>query len=216
MIASLAHPAWKMAGTVKTQTSTITAGLSGQAVDADLLEQVVAGDRTALADVVNRYHAIVFRVAVRVFGNAAEAEDIAQEVFLKLWRKPPDLRNKAALRPWLLQVARNLAIDRLRQVRNTSDDGLELIEDGASAPDGRLRHAEAVEQVTNALAGLPERQRTALQLTYYEGLSNIEAAEIMQASVEAVESLLSRARRSLRAGLEPVWTELIQELEQLK
>jgi RNA polymerase sigma-70 factor (ECF subfamily) len=159
---------------------------------------------------------MVFRLSARVLGNAADAEDVTQEAFVKLWRDPPELRNKAALKAWLARVARNLAIDRLRRARDTSDSELDRLVDPSTAPDGQLRHGQAADQVSAAMAELPERQRTALQLTYFEALGNQETASIMDVSVEAVESLLSRARRSLRATLEPVWSDLIDELEQLK
>jgi RNA polymerase sigma-70 factor (ECF subfamily) len=205
-----------MAGTGEIHTAEGGGEQAGPVSDADLLERICDGDRVAFTALAERYHMLVYRVAVRVLGNAADAEDVSQEAFIKLWNRPPDLRKKTAVRAWLLQVARNLAIDRLRRARNASDDGLELVHDDATAPDGLLRHEQAAARVVQALSGLPERQRTALQLTYYEGLSNQETAEVMEASVEAIESLLSRARRGLRTELASVWTELVSELEQLK
>lgn len=211
-----AGPAWGMAGYSENTAATSTAGDASPAVDAVLLEGVVAGDETAFATLVDRHYSLVFRLSARVLGNAADAEDVTQEAFVKLWRNPPVLRNQAALKGWLVRVARNLAIDRLRRARNTSDSELELLVDTSTAPDGHLRHGQAADEVSAALAQLPERQRTALQLTYFEALGNQETASIMDVSVEAVESLLSRARRSLRTLLNPVWADLIDELEQLK
>jgi RNA polymerase sigma-70 factor (ECF subfamily) len=205
-----------MAGYSENTAATSTAGDASPAVDAVLLEGVVAGDETAFATLVDRHYSLVFRLSARVLGNAADAEDVTQEAFVKLWRSPPVLRNQAALKGWLVRVARNLAIDRLRRARNTSDSELELLVDTSTAPDGHLRHGQAADEVSAALAQLPERQRTALQLTYFEALGNQETASIMEVSVEAVESLLSRARRSLRTLLNPVWSDLIDELEQLK
>jgi len=210
------RPAWGMAGYSENTAATPTAGDASPAVDAVLLEGVVAGDETAFATLVDRHYSLVFRLSARVLGNAADAEDVTQEAFVKLWRNPPVLRNQAALKGWLVRVGRNLAIDRLRRARNTSDSDLELLVDTSTAPDGHLRHGQAADEVTAALAQLPERQRTAMQLTYFEALGNQETASIMEISVEAVESLLSRARRSLRTLLNPVWADLIDELEQLK
>jgi len=212
----LAPPAWGMAGYTEDTAVDPAAGDASPAVDAVLLDGVCAGDQAAFTALVDRHYSLVFRLSARVLGNAADAEDVTQEAFVKLWRSPPDLRNKAALKGWLARVARNLAIDRLRRTRNTSDSELELLVDPSTAPDGRLRHGQAAEEVSVALAQLPERQRTALQLTYFEALGNQETASIMDVSVEAVESLLSRARRSLRTTLSAVWTDLIDELEQLK
>mgnify|MGYP001819369577 FL=1 len=210
------RPVWGMAGYRENTAATSTAGDASPAVDAVLLEGVVAGDEKAFATLVDRHYSLVFRLSARVLGNAADAEDVTQEAFVKLWRNPPVLRNQSALKGWIVRVARNLAIDRLRRVRNTSDSELELLVDTSTAPDGHLRHGQAADEVSAALAQLPERQRTALQLTYFEALGNQETASIMEVSVEAVESLLSRARRSLRTLLNPVWADLIDELEQLK
>lgn len=212
----IARPAWGMAGYSENTAVKSTAGDASPAVDAVLLEGVVAGDETAFSTLVDRHYALVFRLSARVMGNAADAEDVTQEAFVKLWRDPPDLRNQAALKGWLVRVARNLAIDRLRRKRDTSDSELELLVDPSTAPDGQLRHGQAADEVSAAMAQLPERQRTALQLTYFEALGNQETASIMEVSVEAVESLLSRARRTLRTALNPVWNDLIDELEQLK
>lgn len=212
----IARPAWGMAGYTEETAAASTAGDGSPAVDAVLLEGVVAGNETAFNTIVDRHYSLVFRLSARVLGNAADAEDVAQEAFVKLWRNPPALRNQAALKGWLVRVARNLAIDRLRRARNTSDSELELLVDPSTGPDGHLRHGQAAGEISAALAQLPERQRTALQLTYFEALGNQETASIMDVSVEAVESLLSRARRSLRLALQPVWADLIDELEQLK
>ncbi len=212
----IARPAWGMAGYSENTAVSPAAGDTSPAVDAVLLDGVAAGDETAFTALVDRHYSLVFRLSARVLGNAADAEDVTQEAFVKLWRNPPELRNKSALKGWLARVARNLAIDRLRRARNTSDSDLELLVDPSTAPDGHLRHGQAANEVSAALLQLPERQRTALQLTYFEALGNQETASVMDISVEAVESLLSRARKSLRTLLNPVWSDLIDELEQLK
>ena len=212
----IARPAWGMAGYSENTAVSPAAGDESPAVDAVLLDGVAAGDETAFTALVDRHYSLVFRLSARVLGNAADAEDVTQEAFVKLWRNPPELRNKSALKGWLARVARNLAIDRLRRARNTSDSELELLVDPSTAPDGHLRHGQAANEVSAALAQLPERQRTALQLTYFEALGNQETASVMDISVEAVESLLSRARKTLRTLLNPVWSDLIDELEQLK
>ncbi len=193
-----------------------TAGASASAVDAALLDRLSLGDEAAFNQLVDRHYSLVFRISARVLGNAADAEDVTQEAFVKLWRSPPVLRDKSAIKAWLVRVARNLAIDRLRRSRETSDSELELLVDSSTAPDGELRHGQAAAEIAKALSCLPERQRMALQLTYFELTGNQETAAIMDISVEAVESLLSRARRTLRTSLNPVWNDLIDELEQLK
>jgi RNA polymerase sigma-70 factor (ECF subfamily) len=213
---SLARPAWGMAGYSDSTTSRLAAGASVPPVDAVLLDRLSAGDEAAFNGLVDRHYSLVFRITARVLGNASDAEDVTQETFVKLWRNPPALRDKAALKAWLVRVARNLAIDRLRRARNATDSELELLVDASTAPDGELRHGQAAEQVSAALAQLPERQRMAMQLTYFETMGNQETATVMDITVEAVESLLSRARRTLRSSLDGAWSDLISELEQLK
>ncbi len=213
---SLARPLWNMAGLAETAQAVAAAGDTSPAADAVLLARASNGDEQAFSAIVDRHYGLVFRVAARILAEPSDAEDVAQEAFVKLWRDPAVIDNPAALKGWLARVARNLAIDRIRRAKPASADGLDELPDAATGPDGRLRHAQAAELVAGAIAGLPERQRTALQLTYFEGLGNQETAEVMQVSVEAVESLLSRARRTLRETLAPVWGDLIDELDQLK
>lgn len=213
---SIACPALDMSGYSDNAVPVQTAGASASAVDAALLDRLSLGDEAAFNQLVDRHYSLVFRISARVLGNAADAEDVTQEAFVKLWRSPPVLRDKSAIKAWLVRVARNLAIDRLRRSRETSDSELELLVDSSTAPDGELRHGQAAAEIAKALSCLPERQRMALQLTYFELTGNQETAAIMDISVEAVESLLSRARRTLRTSLNPVWNDLIDELEQLK
>ncbi|MEE4235610.1 MAG: sigma-70 family RNA polymerase sigma factor [Anderseniella sp.] len=213
---SLARPLWDMAGYAETAGVQRAAGDISPAADAVLLARASEGDEQAFAGLVDRHYGFVFRVAARVLSEAADAEDVTQEAFVRLWRDPGAIDNPAALKGWLARMARNLAIDRIRRAKPSTADGLDEVPDGATAPDGPMRHAQAAGMVAAALAQLPERQRTALQLTYFEGFGNQQTAEVMQVSVEAVESLLSRARRTLREILSPAWGDLIEELDQLK
>ncbi len=216
MNSAVVSPPWGMAGTGEEKSTGHSAAASAAAVDAVLLERVHERDEPAFNELVTRHYSLAFRLCARVLGNAADAEDVVQEAFVKLWNNPPQLRDGGALRAWIMRVGRNLAIDRLRQRRPGSDSELELLVDGSTAPDGQMRHGQAATRVSDAMARLPERQRTALQLTYFEGLGNQDTASMMDISVEAVESLLSRARRKLKVDLDHVWTELVVELEQLK
>ncbi len=213
---SLARPSWNMGTAADRQLDNAAAGDMSPVADAVLLGAAAAGDEAAFGQLVDRHYGLVFRVAGRVLANAADAEDVAQETFVRLWHDPGVVNNPAALKGWLAQVARNMAIDRIRRQKPSTGDGLDELADKATAPDGALRHVQAAGLVSEALAGLPERQRMALQLTYFEGLGNQETAQAMQVTVEAVESLLSRGRRSLRDTLSSVWGDLIEELEQLK
>ncbi len=187
--------------------------LAARKVDAALAARIARRDHGALSRAVADRFPAVFAVARRMVGSDADAEDIAQDVFLRLWRKPPDLSDgKATLATWLYRVTANRSIDWLRRKRPAP---LEEAND-APAPDPEpdvvtagLQVARCVDQ---ALQALPDRQRLALTLTYYQGLSNIEAAEVMDVSVDALESLLSRARRRLRTDLEPEWRDLLDAI----
>jgi len=171
--------------------------------DADLVLLVGQGDRSACEMLVGRHLNRVTAVAYRVLGNSADAEDVAQEVFLKVWQHAVGWRpGQALFSTWLHTVTINLCRDRLRKRRESSLDDAGDVADERHDAEKTLQSSRVSHVVDKALANLPERQRMALTLCHYQGLTNIEAAEIMEVSVEAVESLLSRARRSLRVQLQ--------------
>lgn len=183
-----------------------------KAEDADLL--VASGQRqqAAFAELVNRYHRPVYRLVWRMTGGHADSEDIAQEAFLKLWRDPSQVREARALKGWLMRVASNAVIDRSRRPAHADIDVAVEVSDPAAQTDHPLDRAEAAALVDCGIAALPDRQRLALSLVYFEGLSNIEAAEAMEVSVEAVESLLARAKRGLKQALADRWRDLLDGL----
>jgi RNA polymerase sigma-70 factor, ECF subfamily len=181
------------------------------ASDAELLAAVSRRDAQAFAHLLQRHHGPVYRVVWRMTGGV-EAEDIVQETFFKLWQKPEQVREAAALRGWLMRVASNAAIDRSRKPRLAALDDAPDVADGRADAAEVLQRTTAARAVDTAIAALPERQRLALSLVYFEGLTNIEAASVMEASVEAIESLLSRARRTLKESLAGQWQELLGSL----
>jgi RNA polymerase sigma-70 factor (ECF subfamily) len=126
---------------------------------------------------------------------------VAQEAFLKLWRQARKWQPKAQIGTWLRRVAYNACIDRLRKTRPTDDIHDMPLADSAPDPETMAAQADVAAQVKAAIEELPERQRAALVLVHYEGLGNIEAAKVMETTVEAVESLLGRARRALKKSL---------------
>lgn len=181
---------------------------AGKAIPSDdaLLARTARGDRAAWGALVDRHLSAVIRYSGYVLKDNALAEDIAQDTFVRLARKASDWSDGGpSLRSWLYRVARNLCIDYMRAQRSTPIDYAETIpdpRDGAALD----RDIDILRLVTAALDALPERQRTAIVLVHFEGLSGSEAGEALDISVEAVESLLARARRTLRrdlAGLAP-------------
>jgi RNA polymerase sigma-70 factor (ECF subfamily) len=188
---------------------------AGATPDDELLERLGRADPAAFARLVELYFQPVYRVAWRMLGGRDGAEDIAQEAFLRLWRNPRQVRDGKALKSWLMRVASNLVVDGYRR-RGPVDAG-ELPEtaDDAPGPELSLRRANVAAAIDAAIAGLPERQRLALVLSHYEGCGNPEIALALDVSVEAVESLLARARRSLKAVLADRWEELLDDMASL-
>jgi RNA polymerase sigma-70 factor, ECF subfamily len=144
--------------------------------DAALIARIRAGDQSAMADLYDRYSVVVYGVALRVLANAAAAEDVVQEVFLQLWRNPQAFDpERGRLAPWLAVIARNRAIDHLRK-RPMEDDIDELpISTGVDMEDEAAQKL-AVEKVRGVLALLPQEQRKALEMAYFEGLTHTEIA----------------------------------------
>jgi RNA polymerase sigma-70 factor, ECF subfamily len=180
--------------------------------EAALLAASAAGDQAAFRKLVALHLSIAVSIARGMLGDGTEAEDIAQEAFLRLWRNAATLElGPYGLRPWLRRVVSNLAIDRIRAGRKTTvtDEVPEQPVRPVQA-DG-LETAELKVRVAAALQTLPDRQRAALVLFHFEELSQIEVGEALGISDEAVESLLSRARRSLRTLLKDDWRSLMPD-----
>ena len=170
--------------------------------DDDLLEAFVEGSPTAAAVIVDRHAPGVLRLAVRMLGNRADAEEVTQEVMLRLWQNAHRWQSgRAKLSTWLWRVTANLCTDRLRKARTTSIDAIPEPEDQGTPAVERVIENQRLEVLYSALDALPERQRSAVVLRHIEGMSNPEIAEILETSVEAVESLLTRGLRGLRRQL---------------
>jgi RNA polymerase sigma-70 factor (ECF subfamily) len=170
--------------------------------DEALLVRIADGDAAAVRALVGRKLPRILGLAHRMLGDAAEAEDVAQEAFVRIWRQAAKWRpGEARFDTWLHRVALNLCYDRLRRRREIATDAPPEVADEGPAPDRGLLAQDTGERVGEALARLPERQREAIVLCHYQELGNIEAAAVMGVTVEALESLLSRGRRALRANL---------------
>jgi len=181
----------------------------GETSDAALLARYAAGDQSAARTLTLRLAPRLLALARRMLGDPAEAEDVAQEAMLRLWRLAPDWREgEAQVATWLYRVASNLCIDRLRRRRERTGEILPETADPAPAALDRLAREDRAAALQAAIATLPERQRLALLLRHFEERSNPEIAATLDLSVEAVESLLARARRTLAARLLPRREEL--------
>ena len=173
--------------------------------DEALLVLYANGDPMAARDLAGRLVPRVLGYATRLLGDRAEAEDIAQEVMLRLWRAAPDWRpGEAQVSTWVYRVAANLCTDRLRSRQRKRAQNLDDVaepEDGSAPALDVMIDADRQAALQSALADLPDRQREAVVLRHIEGLANPQIAEVMQIGVEAVESLIARGKRALTAAL---------------
>ncbi len=177
------------------------------ATEARLLSRAGAGDGAAAAALLERLGPRLMAFCLRMTGgDRAQAEDVMQEAFLRLWRRAGDwdAGGTARLSTWLGRVAANLAVDARRRDRRMRplDDGARVADDAPSAVAGLIR-AERASSLDAALATLPDRQRQAVVLRHIEGYSNPEIAAMLGCGVEAVESLTARAKRRLAGILRP-------------
>lgn len=160
------------------------------------------GDPAAAQALVARKLPRVLNLAHRMLGDLQAAEDVAQESMLRAWRQAASWTpGRARFDTWLHRVALNLCYDRLRRRRETVMAEPPDTPDPSPSADATLISRDTAMRVQAALADLPDRQREAIVLCHFQELSNLEAAELMDVSVEALESLLARGRRGLRARL---------------
>ncbi|MBO88626.1 MAG: RNA polymerase sigma-70 factor [Rickettsiales bacterium] len=176
-----------------------------------LLAQISSGNLAAWEMITDRHLSAVSRYATYILGDNVLSEDVAQETFIRLMKKAHTWEpGSSTLKAWLFKVARNLCIDYKRKKRS---DPIETAHDLADPQDDNAtdRRIDIANAVKTALDSLPERQKTAIVLVHYEGFSGAETAKLLGISVEAVESLLARARRNLRQTLGPHSMELLGE-----
>lgn len=167
--------------------------------DLDDIRAAAAGNRLAQSALVTRHMPRVYALSYRMLSDAALAEDITQEVFLRAWKVLPDWEPRAQFSTWLHRVTLNLCRDYFRKKREQVVEELPERIDPDLRPEERLDQSQRAEWIMSAINTLPDRQREALILCALDGHTNIEAAEIMDVSVEAMESLLARGRRKLKS-----------------
>jgi RNA polymerase sigma-70 factor (ECF subfamily) len=172
--------------------------------DVELLARFAKGDRAAAQVLTARLAPVVYTQAFRMLGDRAEAEDITQDSLLRLWHAAPDWQaGQAKVTTWLYRVTSNLCIDKMRKSKRHSSGAVPEMPDNGPDMERRLQDRARAQALRAALRDLPNRQKQAIILRHLEGLSNPDVAQIMQISVEAVESLMSRGKRSLADALAP-------------
>lgn len=181
--------------------------------DEDDLRQVIEGDGRAASRLYGKYAFRLYRLAFLALRDSAEAEDVMQETFLRLWKQAQNWKPGTPLLPWLLRVAANLCNDRIRRRRWLVHEPPPDRADPAESGFETLQSGQVQARMRWAMAKLPSRQRRALQLTAGECLSNAEAGAALGISELAMESLLARARRNLRKWLLPYRADLIGDAD---
>ena len=166
--------------------------------EVDLLRRFAAGDRHAATELAQLFLPMCLRYARRMLGDPVEAEDVAQEAMIRLWRVAPEWRSgEAKVSTWLYRVTANLCVDRMRRKPTQTLDEISEPEDPSQTVLDRMQDQTRMDALQIALLSLPDRQRQAVVLRHIEGLSNPEIASIMDISARAVESLTARGKFAL-------------------
>jgi RNA polymerase sigma factor (sigma-70 family) len=179
--------------------------------DVALMLRAKGGDIEAFEKLVKRHQHSVVGTAARMLGSPAEAEDIGQQVFVRVWKSAARYEPTAKFTTWLMTITRNLVFNELRRRRRAHLISMDQVEDDVaphqladadvSGPSKKLLEAEMQEAIDAAIASLPEKQRLAIVLRRYEGMPYDEIAKVLNTSVEALKSILFRARAGLRQTL---------------
>jgi RNA polymerase sigma-70 factor (ECF subfamily) len=178
--------------------------------DVRLMQLVAEGDTSAFEQLIERHQGLVAGTVARMLGSNSDVEDIAQQVFIRVWKSARRYVPRAKFTTWLLKITRNLVFNELRRSKRhahvplQSEPGAEetpLKDETNPAPDASLLETELQRAIEEAIMQLPESQRMALVLRRYEQLSYEQIAEVLNLSVPAVKSVLFRARTELRTRL---------------
>ena len=182
-----------------------TRAKAGFDADGELAAAIAAGDADAFEELVRKYERPVFRTIYRYVGDRVAAEDVAQEVFLKVWRRAKSFKGRSSFSTWLYRVAVNQCLNfRQKRARAKNVPLDEALARGGPGPDERLDAARRAAAVRAAVDELPGKQRMALVLSKFEGRSYKEIARVMGVSLASVESLIFRAKQNLKKTLLPL------------
>ena len=183
------------------------AALENRQADQASLGRIVRGDQAAFAELYDRHARLIYSLALRILRDRADAEDVVQEVFAQVWAQAGRYdASRGAVAGWMLMLTRSRAIDRLRAKRArpqaaTDGDAAESVMDLTAAQDLELLSAEQVTRLQRALKELPDAQRTALELAYYEGLTHVEVAARLNEPLGTVKTRIRQAVMKLREAL---------------
>ncbi len=172
-----------------------------ETTDEELMQAVAGGDLEAFNELVLRHQDLAWKLAYRFLGDAIEAEDVAQESFLKILEAAPRYRPTATFRTYFYRILTHLCIDRVRKKQLTSIDDIPEAIDPSLSQDEGLIEKERQDQIHLALDALPPNQKAAMILRHHDGLSYAEISQILGVTPKAVEGLISRAGASLQARL---------------
>ena len=180
------------------------------AEDVRLMRLIAGGDTTAFEHLIERHQTLVAGTVARMLGSNSDVEDIAQQVFIRVWKSAGRYVARAKFTTWLLKITRNLVFNEMRRTKrhphlpvqiDPEAEEMALKDEAMATPDANLLQAELQAEIEKAIMLLPDTQRMALVLRRYEELSYEEIADVLDLSVPAVKSLLFRARTELRERL---------------
>lgn len=162
--------------------------------------QAIAGANKAAFTELARRHMPMMQGFARRYVSVSDSEDVVQEALTRVWLKACQWQDRGVSpRSWLMRIVYNLCMDSLRGQRSDTEEAGDEMAGPGAVPELAVEQAAQQRQLSVALQALPERQRSAILLSVYQALSNRETAEVLGVSVEALESLLSRGRRQLKA-----------------
>jgi RNA polymerase sigma-70 factor (ECF subfamily) len=177
--------------------------------DVRLMRLVARGDTTAFQQLIERHQTLIAGTVARMLGSNSEVEDVAQQVFIRVWKSAGRYVPRAKFTTWLLKITRNLVFNEMRRskrqahvpMQTEAEETIPLRDETTQSPDASLLESELQKAIEEAISELPETQRMALVLRRYEELSYEEIADVLDLSVPAVKSVLFRARTDLRERL---------------
>jgi len=172
--------------------------------DEHLLKLIIAGDHSAFSELVIRHTKKYYSIAYRVLFSRDDSEDVVQEAFLKIWKNPENWESSRNVKftTWFYRVVINLCLDYKKKNKFDTSNNYNEIESHSNTQDGIIEMKERQKMLDKYLLQLPERQQIALNLCFYESVSNKEAAEIMDINLKALQSLIMRAKTNLKEKLQ--------------